>query len=82
MKALTVTIKLFGTLRQYVPRYDHQRGVQLSLNEGATIQDLLTSAGLPESEARFFLIRGLSKKMDDPLQDKDEVCIFMQMAGG
>ncbi|MBI5584998.1 MAG: MoaD/ThiS family protein [Deltaproteobacteria bacterium] len=79
---MTVTVKLFGTLGQSVPGYDPQRGILYTLPEGATVEDLLAQAGLLDGEARLILLRGVSPKMDDPLQDKDEILVFNPLAGG
>jgi len=82
MGSITVNVKLFGTLRKYVPAYDHNKGVNVTLDEGSTIQDLLGILGLPENEARIFFVKGISKRYTDRLHDSDEVSIFLQVSGG
>jgi molybdopterin converting factor small subunit len=82
MGSITVSVKLFGTLRQYVPAYDHNKGVNMTLDEGSTIQDLLGILGLPENEARIFFVKGISRKHTYTLNDSDEISIFLQMSGG
>jgi molybdopterin converting factor small subunit len=83
MKSVVVSVKLFGTLRDRVSGgYDHEKGMKASLREGATIQDLLHAIGLSEKEAGFFVVNGVSKKLMDGLSDRDEISIFLFLAGG
>ncbi|MCX5813321.1 MAG: MoaD/ThiS family protein [Proteobacteria bacterium] len=81
-KSFSVNVKLFGTLRNYVPEYDHSKGIAIILEEGQTIRDLLNVLGIPENEAHVFFVRGLSKRLTDTLQESDEVSIFVQVSGG
>lgn len=81
-KSFSVNVKLFGKLRDYMPVYDHNKGVSIILEEGQTIRDLLKMLGIPENEAHICFVKGLSKRLTDMLQDSDEVSIFTQTSGG
>jgi hypothetical protein len=83
MTSITVNAKLFGTLRDRVPgNYDHEKGITVLLHEEATIQDLLHVVGLSERETGFFTMNGVSGKLGDRLNEGDEVCFFLPLAGG
>ncbi|MCX5806531.1 MAG: MoaD/ThiS family protein [Proteobacteria bacterium] len=81
-KSLSVNVKLFGMLRKYVPAYDHNKGVDVVLEEGQTVGDLLNVLGIPENEAHVFFVKGLSRRLTDILHESDEVSIFVQVSGG
>jgi molybdopterin converting factor small subunit len=82
MESIAVNARLFGTLREYVPGDDHQKGVSVTLSRGGTIHDLLNLLSLPEKEARLYFIKGRSKRLTDELNDSDEVSIFLPLSGG
>lgn len=82
MGQIRVKAKLFGTLRKYAPGYDHQKGLDVTLSEGETIQNLLKLLGIPQDEARLFFIGGGIKQVTDALNDDDEISLFLPIAGG
>jgi molybdopterin converting factor small subunit len=83
MASIQVNVKLFGTLRDRVAGvYDHEKGIDVPLREGATIRELLSVIGLSEKEAGFFVVNEVSKKLTDRLNDCDEIGIFLPLAGG
>lgn len=79
---MKVNVKLFGVLRNYVSGYDHNKGVDVVLEEGETIRNLLAALSLSENEARLFFVKGVSKKVTDPLNDGDEISVFLPIGGG
>lgn len=82
MGEIRITVKVFGTLRKYVPDYDHEKGIKLDILEGSTLGDLIYILRLPPNEARLIFVKGISKKITDTLRDLDEVSIFLPIAGG
>lgn len=82
MRNISVTVKLFGTLRKYAVGYDREKGLSVPLAEGDTIRNLLKILGIPENEARMLLVKGVYKKPTDPLNDGDEISLFLPIAGG
>lgn len=82
MRNIRVKAKLFGTLRKYAPGYDHEKGIDVTLAAGYTVQHLLEALGIPPNEARLFFIDGTLKQLTDALKDGDEVSLFLPIAGG
>lgn len=82
VRNISVTVKLFGTLRKYAPGYDREKGLPITLAKGDTVQKLLKILGIPEDEARISLVKGVFKKLADPLNDGDEISLFLPIAGG
>jgi sulfur carrier protein ThiS len=82
MGQIRANVKLYGILRGYVANYDHLKGIDVTLNEGNTIQDLLRTLNLPEDMAKFFFVSGASKRLTDIVNDGDEINIFVPVSGG
>jgi len=82
MGAIRVHVRLFATLRRFFPDYDPEKGIELKVKEGSTVQDLIQTLQLPEKEARVVLINGMSKKNTDMLTDGDQVSLFTPLGGG
>ena len=75
-------MKLFVTLRKYIPDYDPEKGIDVDINEGSTINDLIETLGLPRKEASVIFINGISQKTTDHIKDGRQIKIFTPLAGG
>jgi len=77
-----VNVKLFATLTRHFPDYDPKKGIEVEMNEGGTVEDLLHTLNLSKNEAKNVFINGISKKITDRIQDRDQVKIFTLIVGG
>lgn len=75
-------MKLFATLTRYFPDYDPRKGIDVEMNEGATVEDLFRTLNLPKNEAKSIFVKGISKKITDLINDRDQVKIFTLIVGG
>jgi molybdopterin converting factor small subunit len=82
MGLIRVKVKLFGTLRRFYPNYNSEKGIDLEIEEGSTMEALIKTLQLPQNEARVLLINGVSKKVTDPIQEGNCINIFAPMGGG
>jgi len=82
MGSVRVNVKLFATLRKYVPDYNPERGVDVRMEEGSTYNDLIETLGLPPNEARLIFVGGISKRPSDQLDNGSEVKVFLPIGGG
>ena len=82
MVLIKVNVKLFATLRWYVPDYDPDKGIAVVLNEGSSVRDLIHSLCLSRNEARVIIVNGMPRKMTDRINDQDQVSIFTPIIGG
>jgi sulfur-carrier protein len=82
MKAITVNVKLFGTLRKSLPDYDPEKGIDVDLEEGKTIGDLLDMLHLSDGETKLLLVKGLARRLEYQLEDCDELGVFLPVGGG
>lgn len=82
MGSIRVNVRLFATLRRFFPDYDPEKGIDVNVEEGSTVQNLIQTLQLPEKEARVILINGKSKNQTDTITDGDQVNIFTPLGGG
>ena len=82
MGFILVNVKLFATLRRYYPNYDPEKGIDVKVEDGSTIEKLIQTLQLPGNEARVILINGKSKMTTDIIEDGDQINIFTPLGGG
>jgi molybdopterin converting factor small subunit len=82
MGLIQVKVKLFATLRRFFPDYDPEKGIDVRIEEGSSIENLIQTLQLPQNEARVILINGISKMMTDVIKDGDQISIFTPLGGG
>ena len=78
---MKVNVKLFATLRKYLPSQSNQQ-LSLELSDGATVRQVLEQLGVPEPQVAFAFINSKRQKLDESLSDGDELGIFPPIAGG
>ncbi|MCF8085792.1 MAG: MoaD/ThiS family protein [Desulfohalobiaceae bacterium] len=74
---MLVSVKLYATLRGYQPR----DGV-LEIEEGASVQEVLHSLGVPVEEAKVVFVNGRHASLDQGLQQGDKLAAFPAVGGG
>ena len=79
---MEVEVKLFGNLGHYLPDGGNRFSFRQSLNEGATVQDMLTALKLPEEMSIIAIVNGMQVDKDHVLKDRDEVNVFRPSGGG
>ena len=79
---MKVTVKLYGTLGQRFPGYQHSQGIEVEIPEGATVQDLLAVLEIPESQGAVVIVAGRVLKADDQMRGGVSVNIFQSIRGG
>ncbi len=77
-----VNVRLFATLRRYVPDGNGGSALEIDLPEGATVADLTRQLGLPSEEVKLTFVNGRSRAEDWRLQPEDEIGIFPPIGGG
>lgn len=79
---MKVQVKLFATMKEFLPAPGDYSSCQLELNQGATAADVLRKLGILEDIPKIILINGQTVKPDHRLTDDDIVSIFPPIAGG
>jgi len=77
MKAY-ITIKLFATLKKYLPASDEH----YPINPGVSVGELLDELQIPISMAKLIFINGKQGDSDTVLKHGDRIGIFPPVGGG
>jgi molybdopterin synthase sulfur carrier subunit len=79
---MKVQIKLFSVLRDYVPDYNPQKGIEAELPDGSKVADLLNHLGIPMSKVPVVACNGRVLKPSDIIHEDSILHIFQPVAGG
>lgn len=79
---MQVRVKLFGMLRRAFKDYDHSCGLEIILEEKASINDLLARLDLDPERLGMIYMDGKMLNKHSQLQDGAEIKIFQRIAGG
>ncbi len=82
---MQVTFKLFATLMPYLPEGAKKNAVQLSIEPGTTIYQLLDRYKLPRDEIHLVLLNGkfqVEQDRENALSEGDTLAIWPPVAGG
>ena len=80
---MTVHVKLFATLRKYLPPGGDGKSTRIELPAGSKITDVIDALNIPHEQAQLVLVNG--RHMHDhthPLDGDCTVSIFPALAGG
>ena len=79
---MKVKVRLFGTLSQGVPGYQHSEGLEVEIPEGATAEDLLALLEISESQGAAVAAEGRILKANDRIQFGGPVHVLQVIQGG
>lgn len=79
---LTVTVKLYATLREYAPADANPRGFRIAVPAGSTLGALADRLHLPAAQRKVAFRNNVQCPDREPLQDGDVVAFFPPIAGG
>ncbi|MBI3326050.1 MAG: MoaD/ThiS family protein [Nitrospinae bacterium] len=79
---MKITVKLFATFREYLPKDAINAAFGTELEEERTVQELIKTLNLPEEIPKIVLVNGRQTEEDLALHEGDTVSIFPPLAGG
>lgn len=79
---MKVTIKLFATLRSYLPEDSGGKSCQMEMDEGSTVGQLLDELNVPQTPSLIILVNAVHGGKDSILNNGDTVAVFPPLAGG
>ncbi|MCE2487180.1 MAG: MoaD/ThiS family protein [Desulfurellaceae bacterium] len=80
---MEVKLRLFATLRKKLPPGSKAGKAVLTLDQDATIRDVIQQLDIPEDLAQMVLVNGeQTRAFDQVLTDGDSLSIFPPVAGG
>jgi len=80
--SMEIKVKLFATLRDYLPKNSDGKSCQLEIDEKTTIKQILDQFKIPEEIPKIILVNGLRGSIDQTLKEGDVLSIFPPVAGG
>jgi sulfur carrier protein ThiS len=79
---MKLRVKLYGTLSQRFPSYQHSQGMEVEVPDGATVNDLLAHLEISESQGAVVIVEGQVLKADDKMRCGVPVNVLQAIGGG
>lgn len=79
---MRVAVRVYASLRQYLPAAPLGQAYVLELPAGATVGDALDSLGIPRGETKSCFVAHVRRELDFVLSPDDELAAFPPVAGG
>ena len=79
---MTVEIRLFASLRKFLPANAKGKRAKIDVSNPATVSTVLQKLSIPEAVTAVMLVNGRQAKVDTELSPDDVVAIFPPVAGG
>ena len=79
---MEIEVKLFATLRDYLPKGSDRFSCKLEMEGRARVKDILSKLKIPDEISKIILVNGIHGKNDQVLKGGDVVSIFPPVAGG
>jgi molybdopterin converting factor small subunit len=79
---LKVYVKLYALLRKYHPGPNRSIPMEITLDDGAVVSDLIPALGLEPRFVRAAFINNEAQNLDTRLNDGDQVALFPPVVGG
>jgi molybdopterin synthase sulfur carrier subunit len=79
-----VEVRIYATLRKYVPGLGIGEKLRLSLSDSTTLNQLVERLGIPRSEIKVIMVNNYAQptNYDYVLADGDRLAIFPPVGGG
>jgi len=79
---MEIEVKLFATLRNYLPKGSSRFSCKMGIDGSTRIQDILLRLKIPEQIPKIILINGVHGKKEQILKEGDVLSVFPPVAGG
>jgi len=79
---MEIEVKLFATLRDYLPQGSDRFSCKMEVDEGTRVQDVFTRLKIPVEMPKIILVNGIHGKKEQVLKEGDVLSVFPPVAGG
>jgi molybdopterin synthase sulfur carrier subunit len=80
--SMEIEVKLFATLRDYLPKGSSRFSCKMEVDGSTRVQDILFRLKIPEEIPKIILINGVHGKKEQLLKEGDVLSVFPPVAGG
>ena len=79
---MKVEVRLFASFTKYLPEDAEGQMVQMDLEEGTTIEQVLIKLGVPLDHVKLVFLNNVKAPVDSVLNEGDRMGAFPPVAGG
>lgn len=79
---MVVSVICFGAMREYLPKTAESNRVQMNVQGGASVGDVVDALGAPRALVFSLLVDGVQADLEHLLHDGAEVTLMPPFAGG
>ena len=79
---MEIEVKLFATLRDYLPKGSSRFSCKMEVDPSTRIEDILSRLKIPDETPKIILINGVHAKKEQVLKEGDVLSVFPPVAGG
>jgi molybdopterin converting factor small subunit len=79
---ITVEVRVFATLRQFMPNLDIGEALKVDVKSGTTLGELRDQLGLPESQVKVIMRNNLQAFPEEQISHGDRIAYIPAVAGG
>lgn len=79
---MEIEVKLFATLRDYLPKGSGQFSCKVEMDSTDTVRDVLEKLKIPKEMPKIILVNGVHSNLDRVLKFGDVLSVFPPVAGG
>ena len=79
---MRVKLRLFATYQQYLPSKTEGNTIEVEIQVGTRVGDLMSLYDIPIGADSVILVNGIAPSINDHVNDGDVVSAFPAMAGG
>jgi len=79
---MQVKVKLFATLRDYLPKDSDGKSCMVAADESTTIEQIIAQLNIPGDIPKIILVNGRNGSLTQTIKPGDELSIFPPVAGG
>ncbi len=83
---MKITLKLFASLKPYLPAGTPKNETEIEVREGTTVQSVINAIGMPEGVYKLVLVNGIfvmpEARATQVFAEGDALAIWPPVAGG
>ena len=82
MKIIKAEVRVFATLRRYMPGYGIGEAKVIELPKGTTLEELRAQLKLPLDEVKVIMRNGIQSQLKEEIEDGDRIAYIPAVGGG